>query len=164
MTRTPDRSGYVEVRAALNKPSVVVGGETEARYFSASSNSGITDLSNLALIEDISSDGMSLFGSQSISISDGGVYLFTYSISFVGAVVDGSANVVTRLTDGATEIPGGSAKGGTFFVAGSDDEFGTVANSVIYRMTGAGVVDWEAFPDGNVVSTHRTLTAHRIAT
>ena len=59
------------------------------------------------------------------------------------------------------------AKGGTFFVAGQDEEFGTVANTVIYRHDGTSpfTVDLEAFLEGpGVTLAWRTLTAERIAT
>ena len=52
-------------------------------------------------------------------------------------------------------------------MAGQDEEFGTVANTVMYRLDGASpfTVDLEAFLEGLGVSiVWRTLTAERIAT
>lgn len=144
---------------------------TTARYFSASSNVLVATTGSgvdipLILVQDVASAGMGLSGPDSILIDDAGVYLFAYSISFFSAETDGFSNVSTSLiVSPSTTIPGSEAKSGAPNHTGALP-LSTMALSCIHLLVGDGpfTVTFKANQDNSTRSTHRTLTAHRVAT
>ena len=156
----PIRSGPELVRPANAVPPA------PARYFSASSNATNENLSSMEFNHNASSAGMVLEGSQSIRISDSGVYFLTYSMSFRRNLSAGNTTVrVWFSVDGIT-IPGSSARGGSFVDNLLPGVYGTVSKAVIRNLTGADsyLVDLMMLANGPLISTDRTMTAHRIAT